>query len=121
MNHQILAMYDKLDAIDIEEVVKFVKSLQQPDGSFSGDKWGEIDTRFSFCSVMTLSLLNKLDEVDIEKAVKFVESCKNFDGGFGSRPYSESHAGLIYCCVGFLSLTNRFDLSVQLLCLHLIK
>jgi prenyltransferase beta subunit len=23
-----------------------VKTLQQPDGSFAGDKWGEIDTRW---------------------------------------------------------------------------
>ncbi|XP_044265255.1 geranylgeranyl transferase type-2 subunit beta [Tribolium madens] len=107
---QILAMYDRLDAIDVEAVVKYVKSLQQPDGSFTGDKWGEVDTRFSFCAVATLSLLKKLDAVDVENAVKFVESCMNFDGGFGSRPLSESHAGLIYCCLGFLSITHRLDL-----------
>ncbi|GJQ77785.1 putative prenyltransferase and squalene oxidase repeat [Trypoxylus dichotomus] len=107
---QILCMYDKLDIIDVEGVVKYVAALQQPDGSFSGDKWGEIDTRFSFCAVATLSLLKSLEAIDIEKAVKFIESCKNFDGGFGSRPLSESHAGLIYCCLGFLSITNRLDI-----------
>lgn len=110
---QILAMYDRLDAIDTEGVIKYVKSLQQTDGSFSGDKWGEIDTRFSFCAVMTLSLLKRMDAIDINKAIEFVESCKNFDGGFGSRPLSESHAGLIYCSVGFLSITNRLDLIDQ--------
>ena len=75
-----------MDAIDKEGVVKFVSSLQQPDGSFHGDKWGkkeynqlsgrlifviedvcllvqcsssagEVDTRFSFCSLATLALL----------------------------------------------------------------
>ncbi|XP_022912159.1 geranylgeranyl transferase type-2 subunit beta [Onthophagus taurus] len=107
---QILCMYDRLDVIDVEGIVKYVVSLQQPDGSFSGDKWGEIDTRFSFCAVATLSLLKRLDAIDVEKAVEFVESCKNFDGGFGSRPHSESHAGLIYCCLGFLSITNRLDI-----------
>ncbi|KAL1491636.1 hypothetical protein ABEB36_012205 [Hypothenemus hampei] len=107
---QILAMYDRVDAIDVEGVVKYVKSLQQPDGSFSGDKWGEIDLRFSFCSVMTLSLLNRLDAIDLEKAIEYVEKCKNFDEGFGSRPQSESHAGLIFCGVGFLSLVNRLDI-----------
>ncbi|XP_066261649.1 geranylgeranyl transferase type-2 subunit beta [Euwallacea similis] len=107
---QILATYDRLDAIDINAVVKYVQSLQQADGSFAGDKWGEIDTRFSFCSVMTLSLLKRMDAIDVNKAVNFVESCRNFDGGFGSRPLSESHAGLIYCNVGFLSLTHRLDL-----------
>lgn len=87
--------------------MKYVKSLQLPDGSFMGDKWGEIDIRFSFCAVATLSLLKQMDAVDVHKAVDFVASCKNFDGGFGSRPLSESHAGLIYCSIGFLSVTNR--------------
>lgn len=53
-------MYDRIDAIDVEGVVKYVKSLQNPDGSFTGDKWGEVDTRFSLCAVATLSLLVKL-------------------------------------------------------------
>ncbi|XP_013143093.1 PREDICTED: geranylgeranyl transferase type-2 subunit beta [Papilio polytes] len=106
---QVLAMYDRLDAIDIEGVVRFAISLQQEDGSFYGDKWGEVDTRFSFCAVMTLSLLQQLDAINVTKAVDFVLSCMNFDGGFGSRQGSESHAGLIYCCVGTLSICKRMD------------
>ncbi|XP_057664892.1 geranylgeranyl transferase type-2 subunit beta [Diorhabda carinulata] len=106
---QILCIYNNLKAIDVDGVVKYIASLQLRDGSFSGDKWGEVDTRFSFCAVATLSLLNRMDAIDIDKAVEFVLSCKNFDGGFGSRPLSESHAGLIYCCIGFLSITNRLD------------
>ncbi|XP_023018185.2 geranylgeranyl transferase type-2 subunit beta [Leptinotarsa decemlineata] len=107
---QILCIYDNLDAVDIEAIVSYVASLQLPDGSFMGDKWGEVDTRFSFCAVAILSLLNKMDVIDVNKAVDFIASCRNFDGGFGSRPLSESHAGLIYCCVGFLSITNRLDI-----------
>lgn len=29
-------MYDRLDAIDVEGVVKYVASMQQDDGSFTG-------------------------------------------------------------------------------------
>lgn len=54
---QILCMYDALDVIDIEKVVKYIKDRQQPDGSFTGDIWGEVDTRFSFCGVASLALL----------------------------------------------------------------
>lgn len=54
---QILCIYDALDVIDVEKVVKYVKERQQPDGSFTGDYWGEVDVRFSFCAVATLSLL----------------------------------------------------------------
>ena len=73
--------------------MEYVQSLQKEDGSFAGDIWGEIDTRFSFCAVTTLALLGKLDAINVEKAIEFVLSCMNFDGGFGCRPGSESHAG----------------------------
>ncbi|CAG9804717.1 unnamed protein product [Chironomus riparius] len=104
---QILCTYNALDEIDVASVGKYVQSLQQPDGSFFGDKWGEIDTRFSFCAVAILALTNQMDLIDVDKAVEFVLSCGNVDGGFGSKPNAESHAGLIYCCVGFLSITHN--------------
>ncbi|KAJ2945794.1 hypothetical protein O0L34_g4699 [Tuta absoluta] len=90
---QVLAMYNRLDAIDVDGVVRYVSSLQQEDGSFFGDKWGEVDTRFSLCAVNCLSLLHRMDAINVNKAVDFVLSCMNFDGGFGSKPGSESHAG----------------------------
>jgi geranylgeranyl transferase type-2 subunit beta len=54
---QILTLYDALEEIDTGKCSEFVAKLQQPDGSFFGDKWGEVDTRFSFCAVACLSLL----------------------------------------------------------------
>jgi geranylgeranyl transferase type-2 subunit beta len=110
---QNLTTYDavKEDVIDIEKVVAYVKSLQQSDGSFFGDVWGEVDLRFSMCSIATLALLDRLDEIDVTSAVGFIMQCNNaIDGGFGSRPGSESHAGLIYCALGALSITGHLDL-----------
>jgi len=54
---QILALYDAFDSILVDSVVSYVSGLQQNDGSFFGDKWGEVDTRFSFCAVACLALL----------------------------------------------------------------
>ncbi|XP_037958564.1 geranylgeranyl transferase type-2 subunit beta [Teleopsis dalmanni] len=116
---QILCIYDSLNDIDCDAVVRYVVGLQQPDGSFFGDKWGEVDTRFSFCAVGILTLLQRMkNTIDVEKAVSFVMSCCNqTDGGFGSKPGAESHAGLIYCCVAFLSLTKRLHLiDIDKLC-----
>ncbi|EPY74226.1 medium-chain specific acyl-CoA dehydrogenase, mitochondrial isoform b precursor [Camelus ferus] len=93
--YQILTLYDSINVIDVNKVVEYVQSLQKEDGSFAGDIWGEIDTRFSFCAVATLALLGKLDAINVEKAIEFVLSCMNFDGGFGCRPGSESHAGQV--------------------------
>ncbi len=39
---QVLTLYDSVSEMDVEGVVKYVASLQQKDGSFAGDKWGEV-------------------------------------------------------------------------------
>lgn len=104
---QILALCNKIDLIDGELVANYIASLQQSDGSFYGDKWGEVDTRFSYCAVNSLALLKRLNSgcINISTAVEFinrftlllisgffrfifmiVNSCKNFDGGYGAVP-----------------------------------
>jgi geranylgeranyl transferase type-2 subunit beta len=107
---QVLITLDLMDLIDVENVVKFVKSLQQEDGSFHGvPEEKDNDTRFAFCSVATLYFLGRLKDINVLGAVNYVLSCYNFDGGFGTYPKSESHAGQIYCCLGLLAITNNLD------------
>lgn len=98
----------------------------QPDGSFAGDEWGEVDTRFSYCALSTLAILGKLPPpppasasepgpraaapatepplIDVAAATAFVGRCRNFDGGFGCVPGAESHAGQVFTCVGALAI-----------------
>ncbi|WMV57778.1 hypothetical protein MTR67_051163 [Solanum verrucosum] len=83
-----------------------IAGLQNEDISFSGDMWGEVDTRFSYIAICSLALLRQLDKIDVGKAVKYIVSCKNVDGGFGCTPGAESHAGQIFCCVGALAITG---------------
>ena len=45
---QILAIYDALDVLDTDALVAWVAGLQQDDGSFWGDKWGEVGCPFFF-------------------------------------------------------------------------
>lgn len=103
---QVLAMYDALDQIDAGAVAAYVAGLQQEDGSFSGDVWGEVDSRFSYCALLTLAILGRMDAVDVGSAADYIVSCVNFDGGFGCIPGAESHAGQVFCCVGALKLCN---------------
>ena len=126
---QILAMANALDdeRLDKDAIVKFVSSLQNDDGSFSGDEWGEVDTRFTYCALSCLALLGRLplpkwaednksddvndsDIIDIHKAVYYIISCRNFDGGFGCVPGAESHAGQVFCCIGALSIAHSLHL-----------
>jgi len=79
-------------------------------GTFTGDEWGEEDTRFLYGAFNALSLLGLLHLVDVSKAVDYVVSCANFDGGYGVSPGAESHAGQIFTCVAALSIAGRLDL-----------
>jgi geranylgeranyl transferase type-2 subunit beta len=77
-----------LDTIDTQKTADClfmlldVLSLRQPDGSWAGDEFGEIDTRFTYCAVSCLSLLNRLDSFPKAKTLDYLISCQNF-GVFG--------------------------------------
>lgn len=86
-----------LHSSSLEAFVSFsfslgISNLQNDDGSFNGDQYGEIDTRFSYCCLSALSLLGRLDLIHRDKAIDFITQCQNFDGAFGVVPGSESHA-----------------------------
>lgn len=75
-----------------------VFSLQEEDGSWVGDCFGERDTRFTYAAFSILSLLGYDCVNDTERlklSVSFVEKCRNndIDGGFGAVPNAESHSG----------------------------
>lgn len=82
-----------------------VEGLQTESGAFMGDCFGEIDSRFSYCAVATITLLNRTLSPDSKTlAISFINSCQNFDGGFGAIPGSESHGGNTFCCVSALKM-----------------
>lgn len=66
--------------------------MQLENGSFQGDKYGEVDTRFVYSAIQTLRILGKLDVINTDKVVEWIQKCKNFDGGYGLGPGSESHS-----------------------------
>jgi geranylgeranyl transferase type-2 subunit beta len=114
---QVLAMANCLDRVHTDQVVQFIASLQQPDGSFVGDNaaaatatvgaiiGAEVDTRFSYCALSALSILGRLDAISVEKAVDYLQKCHNpLDGGYGSCIGAESHAGQVFCCIGALAI-----------------
>ncbi|KAL7557591.1 hypothetical protein ACA910_011824 [Epithemia clementina (nom. ined.)] len=103
---QILTLVDALDdkRFHREKVINFVLQLQRPDGSWAGDSWGEIDTRFTYCALSALSQLQALDRANVDLAVDYILSCRNLDGGFGCVVGAESHAGQVFCCIGALAI-----------------
>ncbi|KAG7193772.1 uncharacterized protein KQ657_000464 [Scheffersomyces spartinae] len=106
---QILANYGAWDVLNEkkQDLVKFIKGLQLPNGSFQGDRFGEVDTRFSYNAVSSLAILGELTKDVTEPALEFVLRCQNFDGGFGMVPGAESHAAQVFTCIGFLAITDN--------------
>lgn len=110
---QILLIYDAMDMLHHtrrDRIVQFVLGLRQSDGSFAGDEFGEIDTRFVFASLYILTILGKMSTEVASGAEAFILRCKNFDGGFGMFPGAESHAAQVYTCVGALALCDSLHL-----------
>ncbi|KAE8421525.1 terpenoid cyclases/protein prenyltransferase alpha-alpha toroid [Aspergillus pseudocaelatus] len=114
---QILVMLDAVDELEKrglggkQKVGSFIAGLQdKKTGSFMGDEWGELDTRFLYGAFNALSLLGLLDTVDVPKAVAYIQECENLDGGYGIHPGAESHSGQVFTCVGALAIAGRLDL-----------
>jgi len=79
-------------------VAPVLLSLVNPDGSVSGDHFGESDTRFSYILLQALALLGRLKALDDlfegrgrDLVVDNIRRSMNFDGAFGSGPGGESH------------------------------
>lgn len=109
---QVLKMYNALEELSPkqkESVIEFVKSMQLPDGSFQGDKFGEVDTRFVYNAIQVLSILDALTPEIVDPAVNWILRCQNFDGCFGMIPGAESHAAQAFTCIGVLAITNKLD------------
>ncbi|RCK65965.1 Geranylgeranyl transferase type-2 subunit beta [Candida viswanathii] len=112
---QVLTIYDPglatiLPQEKKERLVKFITGLQLPNGSFQGDKYGEVDTRFVYTGVYSLFLLGALTKEIGDSASDFILKCFNFDGGFGLVPGAESHAAQAFTCVGTLAITGNLHL-----------
>ncbi|GMM49706.1 Rab geranylgeranyltransferase [Starmerella bacillaris] len=108
---QILYLEDSLDRLpDRNKTINFVKELHQPDGGFSGDKYGETDARFVYNAIQSLLILNALDEVDMTNTCTWLQQCQNYDGGFGFMPGEESHGAMAFTVVGALKILGKLDL-----------
>lgn len=109
---QILVTYDALDTLTCEQTdkcVDFILSNQLQDGSFQGDRFGEVDSRFVYTAISSLSILGKLTPEVVDPAVQFILKCYNFDGGFGMIPGAESHAAQAFTCLGMLAIVGKVD------------
>ncbi|GAB2274859.1 hypothetical protein Dimus_009630 [Dionaea muscipula] len=104
---QVLALFDKIHMLDIDMVAIYITGLQNEDGSFSGDIWGEVDTRFSYIAISALSLLHQLDRINVEKAVNYISSIVKEEQ---TDKLIQSFS-VVFCCVVALAITGSLHHS----------
>ncbi|KAI9332298.1 terpenoid cyclases/protein prenyltransferase alpha-alpha toroid [Zopfochytrium polystomum] len=85
------------DCIDRENMLRFLLSMKQEDGSFRMFDGGEIDVRGSYCAMTVARLLNILVPELTANVAAFVASCQTWEGGIGSVPGLEAHGGYAFC------------------------
>ncbi|KAH8073931.1 prenyltransferase [Aureococcus anophagefferens] len=71
----------------------YVAALQQGDGSFHGDEWGEVDTRFSYCALSSLAILGELWNCD--------------SGGLNGRPEKQADVCYSWWILSSLTILGR--------------
>lgn len=96
-------------SIDRAGVLKFLRSIKEPDGSFLSQIGGETDMRCVYCALSTAALLNILTPDILENAAEWIASCQTYEGGFGGFPGNEAHGGYTYCALAALAAINRTD------------
>eukprot|EP00249_Psilotum_nudum_P009441 c21940_g1_i3 orf=279-1352(-) len=99
---------DDFSRVRREAISTTMRTLQQPDGSFSPvHTGGENDLRFIFCAVAICAMLDDWSGIELQQAMTYILNCQSYDGGFGLSPGLESHGGASYCAIAALKLMGH--------------
>ncbi|GAB7353271.1 hypothetical protein MBLNU459_g3777t1 [Dothideomycetes sp. NU459] len=122
----LLILEDDLSRLKRKECLRWLGSLQRPDGSFGetlvdGRINGGTDSRFGYCATAVRYILRGTAEgevegckdVDVDKLVQCIQVAETYDGGISDSPFHEAHAGFTYCAVAALSFLDRLPPSIH--------
>ncbi|KAJ5032452.1 uncharacterized protein L3040_009056 [Drepanopeziza brunnea f. sp. 'multigermtubi'] len=123
-----LTFVEGLDEVRKGDALRWLRSLQRPDGSFGelvtqeGAVEGGRDMRYCLTAVAVRWILRgdevvlvKEEDIDVERLVDHIRAGQTYDGGFSESSEHEAHAGYTYCAIAALSLLNRLpDLSLRM-------
>lgn len=105
----IIGTKEAYDAIDRENLLKFLQSLREPSGAFKMHLDGEVDLRGAYCA-LSAAKLSSIPDKDIwelfKDTPKWIKACQTYEGGFGGTPGLEAHGGYAFCGVAALLLLN---------------
>ncbi|XP_071844987.1 geranylgeranyl transferase type-1 subunit beta-like [Apostichopus japonicus] len=106
----LLVLGDDLSRVHKEGIVKGLKALQLPSGSFQATSDGsENDMRFLYCACCISHIIQDWGGIDIERAIKFIHQSLAHDFGIGEVPGGEGHGGTTFCAIASLSLIGQLE------------
>jgi geranylgeranyl transferase type-1 subunit beta len=116
----LVVLGDDLTKVDAEHCMKWVASLQRPNGSFGeflgegGEVIGGDDLRTVYCAVGIVYMLCAEGEgngvpIDVYATMRFIESCQDYDGGCGQSPLREGHSGVNFCAVAAMDILRKLQ------------
>lgn len=115
----LLMLGDNLSRVHRNECLRWVQSLQKPNGCF-GEMLGEADEvlgkddlRSTYCAAGIVYVLSdQTDEeswLDKDRTLRYVANCQDIEGAFGQAWLREAHAGLNFCAMATLGCLDRIS------------
>jgi len=104
-----MALLNKLQMMDKEEIVKFVKSCQHPCGGFGASIEHDPHLLHTLSAVQILVLYDEIDSIDKDMTVDFVKSLQQDDGSFIGDKWGEKDSRFSFCALASLALLGKLD------------
>lgn len=106
----LVILGDDLQRVDRESIIKGMRALQLPDGSFQPSALGgESDMRIVYCATAVSRLLNDWSGIDRDKCAAFIKSSLSHEGAFAQYPGAEAHGGSTFCAIASLKLMSKLE------------
>ncbi|XBA47718.1 hypothetical protein SBP28_002197 [Candidozyma auris] len=92
-----------------DNMLQWLFTLKNKDGSFAMHPGGESDTRSTYCVLVISSLLDLPTQELWQGCREWLSSCQTFEGGFAGVPGTEAHGGYTFCALASFFLLGRRD------------
>lgn len=110
----LLILGDDLSRVAKEPILRALRKLQQPNGSFVPCLTDcESDMRFTFCAAAVSYMLNDSSGINQTTMLQYIRDCQTHEHGFSQSPHQEAQGGPSYCAVATLGLLGKGALQDQ--------
>ncbi|XP_031551419.1 geranylgeranyl transferase type-2 subunit beta-like [Actinia tenebrosa] len=104
-----MALMDRLDQLNRDEVLEFVKSCHHENGGFSASVNHDPHLLYTLSALQILVLYDALDTVDVKKIVEYVKKLQQPDGSFYADKWGEVDTRFSFCAIASLQILDHLD------------